>query len=53
MPFTSRDAFRHTHKANTSKLKKLWSKVANSERKKIGDTKAIRAANSVIKKRKK
>lgn len=52
MPFSAKDAYRHTHKATTRSLKKLWAKVANKERLTIGDARAIRAANATVAKRK-
>lgn len=48
MPFSAKDAFRHTHKATTRSLAALWAKIANKERKRIGDARAIRAANAAI-----
>ncbi len=49
MPWTSNDAERHTHKANTVQLKELWAKVANEALERTGDEgRAIREANAVI-----
>jgi len=49
MPWTSRDAYRHTKKASTPHLQRLWSNVANSELQRTGDEAlAIRAANSQV-----
>lgn len=52
MPWTSRQAQRHTKKANTRISKKQWAEVANSVLNQTGDeAKAIRAANSAVAKR--
>jgi hypothetical protein len=49
MPWKPGDAEGHTHKANTSHLKKMWSKIANSILENTGDEeRAIRGANSKI-----
>lgn len=49
MPWTPRDAYRHTKRASTPALQRQWSHVANSELEKTGDEAlAIRAANSVV-----
>jgi hypothetical protein len=49
MPWTSHDAERHTHKADSPALKQLWAKVANESLEKIGDeARAIREANAVV-----
>lgn len=52
MPWTSKDAGRHTKKAKSPKAKRQWSAVANSM---LGRGKsegaAVRAANAVVKKR--
>jgi uncharacterized protein YdaT len=54
MPWTSKDASRHTKKASGSGAKKQWSKVANKVLKDSGDEgKAVRIANAAVKKRKK
>ena len=54
MPWTSKDAKRHTHKAGSSGAKKQWSKVANKVLADSGDEgKAVRIANAAVKKRKK
>ena len=51
MPWTMRDAQRHTHKASTSKSKKQWSSVANKVLSESGDEgKAIRIANAAVSK---
>lgn len=49
MPWTARDAYRHTKKAATPHLQSMWSKVANSALEQGRDeATAIREANSVI-----
>jgi hypothetical protein len=49
MPWTANDAERHTHKAATTELKELWSKVANEALQRTGDEgRAIREANAVV-----
>lgn len=49
MPWTDKDAKRHTRKATTAKKKDQWSAVANSVLKKTGDEgKAVRIANGVL-----
>jgi hypothetical protein len=49
MPWTAKDAYRHTRKASTPHLQNQWSKVANSVLQSGGDeAKAIREANSVV-----
>ena len=49
MPWTSDDAERHTHKANTRELQELWAKVANEMLERTGsDARAIREANAVV-----
>jgi hypothetical protein len=57
MPFTAGDAQRHTKKASTSRLRRMWSRIANSVRQRLldegmseseADARAIRAANSRI-----
>lgn len=53
MPWTARDAVRHTKKARGAKQKRQWAAVANSVLKRTGsEARAVRSANSVIKKRK-
>lgn len=53
MPWTAKDASRHTKKAKSAKSKRQWSHVADSVLKRTGDEgRAIRAANSVVKKSK-
>lgn len=52
MPWTLKDAIKHTKKATTITAKKQWADVANSELKRTGDEGlAIRAANRVIRDR--
>lgn len=56
MPWTARDAVKHTKKANTPAKKKKWAKVANAALKQYDDEgRAIRVANAAMgrKKRKK
>jgi len=49
MPWTPFDAYRHTHKAKTEKLKRQWAHVANSMLQRgYSEARAIRAANSAI-----
>jgi hypothetical protein len=49
MPWTSDDAERHTHKADTAELQKLWARVANETLERTGDeARAIREANAVV-----
>lgn len=49
MPWTSRDAYRHTKKASTPNLQRMWSHVANSVLEKTGDeARAIREANAAV-----
>jgi hypothetical protein len=48
-PWSASEANRHTHKANTPKLKSLWAKVANEALDKHGDdARAVREANAVV-----
>jgi uncharacterized protein YdaT len=52
MPWTSKDAKRHTKKADTPKEQRMWSHIANKllgEGYSEGD--AVRIANGVVKKR--
>lgn len=50
MPWTSRDAKRHTKKANTNKKKRQWSHVADSALSRgASEASAIRQANAVAK----
>jgi len=54
MPYTAKDAYRHTHKATTPKRRRAWRKVANkvlANRKKYGartEEAAVRIANYVV-----
>lgn len=51
MPWTGKDAKRHTKKA-TGSLASLWSEVANRQLRKTGNEgQAVRVANYVVKKR--
>jgi hypothetical protein len=52
MPWKSKDAERHTKKADTPAEKRQWKEVANSVLKRTGDEgRAVRQANAVIAKR--
>ena len=54
MPWSASDATHHTKKANTPAKRRMWAAVANSELKATGNEgRAVRAANSVVGKRKK
>lgn len=54
MPWTAKDATRHTKKAKSAVAQRQWSKVANAVLKKTGsDARAIREANAVVAARKK
>ena len=49
MPWTEKDAARHTKSARTPKDKRRWSHVANSVLNRTHDEgRAIKAANSVV-----
>lgn len=51
MPWTPKDAHRHTHKAKSAVRKRQFSKVANSMLERgASEGSAIRAANSAVKK---
>ncbi len=51
MPWTARDAYRHTKKASTPHLQSQWSKVANSALEGGADeASAIRQANAAVSK---
>ena len=53
MPWTAKDASRHTKRAKSAKAKRQWSEVANSMLKRgYSEGRAIAAASSVVKKRK-
>jgi len=52
MPWTPKDAQRHTHKAKSAKAKRQWKDVANSALERgQSEASAIRQANAVIKRR--
>ena len=49
MPWRPEDAPRHTHKADTPHLCRLWSEVANNILAETGDEgHAVRAANAAV-----
>lgn len=49
MPWTADDTERHTHKAKTPALQKLWAEVANETLQRAGDEgRAVREANAVV-----
>ena len=49
MPWNPADAKSHTHKANTTKKRRLWSEVANKALKSgASEASAIRQANAVV-----
>jgi hypothetical protein len=49
MPWTSKDAYRHTHKAKSPKAQRQWSDVSNSALKRgASEGSAIRQANAVV-----
>jgi hypothetical protein len=49
MPWSPKDAYRHTHKAKSDKAERQWSDVANSELKRgLPEGRAIQAANAVV-----
>jgi hypothetical protein len=49
MPWQPDDAPRHTHKANTPHLCRLWAEVANNVLAKTGNEgRAVRAANAAV-----
>jgi hypothetical protein len=51
MPWTPKDASRHTKKAKSPKQKRQWSDVADSVLSRTGDEgRAIREANAAVKK---
>lgn len=52
MPWTVRDALRHTKKARSGGAKRQWSKVANAVLRDTGDEgRAVRVANAAVAKR--
>lgn len=53
MPWTPKDAYRHTKAASTPKLQRMWSHIANSVLESSGDeARAIREANAMVAKHK-
>lgn len=51
MPWSMKDASRHTAKASTPATKRQWSSVANKVLEESGDEgKAVRIANAAVKK---
>jgi hypothetical protein len=49
MPWRPEDAPRHTHKADTDALRRMWSEVANKVLAETGDEAlAVRTANAVV-----
>ena len=48
MPFSPKDATRHTKKANTPRLKRLWARVANTARLRYGDKRGIVIADAAV-----
>ena len=49
MPWQPEDAPRHTHKADTPHLCRLWAEVANSVLAETGDEgRAVRSANAAV-----
>lgn len=54
MPWTARDAARHTKKAKSPTARRQWAHVANAVLQKTGsDARAIREANAVVAARRK
>lgn len=54
MPWTARDAYRHSKKAATPHLQRLWSNVANAAlHSGSDDASAIRQANAAVARAKK
>lgn len=52
MPWTSKDAYRHTHKAKSPKAQRQWEHVSNSALKRgASEGSAIRQANAVVARR--
>lgn len=52
MPWAPKDASKKTHKANSPKAKRQWSKTANEVLKRTGDEgSAVRIANAAVAKR--
>lgn len=49
MPWSTKDAYSHTKKANTPRLQRLWTSVANSTLDKTKDeAQAIKTANAAV-----
>lgn len=49
MPWAPSDAEKHTSKADTPRLQRVWAQVANSALERTGDEgRAIREANSAV-----
>ena len=49
MPWRPEDAPRHTHKADTDELCRVWAEVANKVLAETGDEgRAVRTANAVV-----
>jgi len=49
MPWSARDASRHTKRAKTPAQKRKWAKVANAALREYGDEgRAVRAANAAL-----
>lgn len=49
MPWTPKDAYRHTKSASTPKLQRQWSAIANRVLESSGDeARAIREANAAV-----
>jgi len=54
MPWTAKDAPKHTKAAKTPVARRQWAHVADAVLKKTGDdAQAVRAANAVVKRRRK
>ena len=54
MPWTSKDAPKHSKAAKTPVARRQWAHVSNAVLKKTGDEgRAVQAANAVVKRRKK
>lgn len=54
MPWTAKDATRHTKKARSSKAKRQWRDVADNVLARTGNEgRAVREANAAVKRRKK
>jgi hypothetical protein len=49
MPWLPEDAPRHTHKADTAALRRIWNELANTVLEDAGDEgRAVRTANGVV-----